>query len=455
MLGNAWLTLRQAQEALRNGRLDEAHRLLCQSVVHGHKRSWELLQQLGQQFVERGERYLRNDDPEAAWNDLLLAEQVGVASPGAEKLRQELTRQGIAGVRTMLEAGEPKRAAEAIAELRQRSVRQPELKHLEDLATDWVLAEELAGRGEFSQALLTVERQRRLLPGQFGSLERYQKELDQRREVFARHLLQLHEAVSRCRWREVVQLADQVLAVAPQHAEARKAKARAWKAIEPVTVAVKTPEPASPPQPESAAASPQRFLLWIDGVGGYLVCLDGRVTLGQATPEAQVDIPLFADVSRLHATLTRDAEGYLLEAARPLQVNGQPCDKTLLRSGDRITLGASCQLQFMQPVPVSATARLDLVSGHRLALAVDGVILMADTLVLGPGSQVHVSMPDLRNPIVLFRQKDGLGVRFPGKFTIDGQQQQDRGSLTGAAVVCGDDCSFSVEPVVGTRLGQS
>jgi len=87
-----------------------------------------------------------------------------------------------------------------------------------------------------------------------------------------------------------------------------------------------------------------QLLLWIDGVGGYLVCLSHRVTLGQASPESVVDIPLLADVSRHHATLQRDPEGYFLEAIRKTQVNGKTTEKVLLRSADRITLGSSCQI---------------------------------------------------------------------------------------------------------------
>src|SRR5271170_455264 len=117
--------------------------------------------------------------------------------------------------------------------------------------------------------------------------------------------------------------------------------------------------------------------LWIDGVGGYLVCLSHRVTLGQALTDTPVDIALIADVSRHHATIQRDPEGYFLEAPRKVQINGQQAEKALLRSGDRITLGNSCQLQFWQPVPVSTSARLDMVSGHRFAEPVQAVILMA------------------------------------------------------------------------------
>jgi len=237
-----------------------------------------------------------------------------------------------------------------------------------------------------------------------------------------------------------------VLALAPQHAEARKVRNRAWKAIEPATV-VSIPAPKVPAPSEPAVEAPAQLVLWIDEVGGYLVCLNNRVTIGQATPESTVDLPLFADVSRLHAALTRDSEGYLLEGLRPVQVNGQAVPKALLRAGDRVTLGACCQFQFLQPVPVSASARLDLVSGHRLRVGVDAVLLMADTLVLGPGPQAHILIPELKQPVVLFRQKNGLGVRHAGKLFINGQACHERGTVEPGATVAGDDFSLTLEAV--------
>src|SRR5262249_47027345 len=157
--------------------------------------------------------------------------------------------------------------------------------------------------------------------------------------AFSSLLVQLHEAAEQRQWRDVVRLAEQVVALAPQHLEARKARAQAWRAIDPQTIPT-TPRPVEQCELEPAdRIKGGRFLLWIDGVGGYLVCLGTRVTIGQATPDAYVDIPLFADVSRVHAALMRDTEGYLLEATRTLQVNGQTVAKALLESGDRITLG--------------------------------------------------------------------------------------------------------------------
>ncbi|MFO0841865.1 MAG: hypothetical protein U0797_05615 [Gemmataceae bacterium] len=89
-----------------------------------------------------------------------------------------------------------------------------------------------------------------------------------------------------------------------------------------------------------------------------------------------------------------------------------------------MTVGASCQFQFRQPVPGSTTARLDLVSGHRLPTSVDAVLLMAETLVLSPTPQSHVQVHDLRESIILFKHCGGLGVRHPGEMRVNGQKRR-------------------------------
>lgn len=453
MLGFAWLEIRQAQEALLKGRLEDAQRLLGQPCLQGHKRSFDLLRQLARAYVERGERHLRHDNPEAAWADLLQAEQMSVADCGAERLRKTLVRAGGAEVRALLQAGEPARADEACAQLRQRLVRGAELDLLEEAARSWLEARELAARGEFAAARENVNRLCRLQLAPAGALELFRRELEDRQPTFGALLARLHEAAEAGRWREVVEAAERVLAVAPHHGEARRLRSRAWRAIEPVTVAGRR-QPEPPTSAAVADLTPPRFLLWIDGVGGYLVCMGKRITIGQATSETYVDVPLFADVSRLHAALTRDEEGYLLEALRPVQVNGRAVERVLLRPDDRLNLGDGCQVRFRQPAPVSASARLDLTSGHRLPLSVDAVLLMADTLLLGPGTHVHVELPECKNTVVLFRHKDGLGVRCGGELTVNGERCKDRGLLGSHASVAGDDFAFAVE-AVGTRLMNS
>src|SRR6185436_5919782 len=137
-------------------------------------------------------------------------------------------------------------------------------------------------------------------------------------------------------------------------------------------------------------------ILWVDGVGGYLVLRGMTASLGPAFAEPPPDVPILADLSRNHAAIRRDGEGYWLSADRPTAVNLAPVQRALLRSGDRITLGASCQLLFSQPEPLSTTARLTVVSGHRFAHPVDAVLLMAETLILDRSPQAHIQAPDLR-----------------------------------------------------------
>lgn len=451
MLGFGRVAMRQAREALRSGRLEEAQRLLCQPDAQGHKGSWELMQQVARGYLQRAERHLRHEDVTAAWDDLIQAEQAG-GGDAAAALRQTMTRRALSEIHACLEAGEPARAVSLVEQLRARSVRAPALEMLEQGGKAWVAARDLGAKGEFGPALEAVKRAADAIPNAAAALAACRAELEARGRRFEELVGELHEAVGRAQWRQALQAAERVLAVAPQHVEARKARARAWKSVEPPTAA--GPMPVSVSERATAAVErSRRLLLWVDGVGGYLVCLGARATLGQATPDGYVDVPLLADVSRLHAALTRDAEGYLLEAVRPTLVNGKPVEKALLRPGDRITLGGSCQVRFRQPVPVSATAELELESSHRLPLALDKVILMADTLVLGPTAQAHVVVPELAQPVVLFRQKDGLGVRCAGAFSIDGQPCRDRGVLGESSRVSGEDFAFAVEPV-GTRMGR-
>jgi hypothetical protein len=315
---------------------------------------------------------------------------------------------------------------------------------LDEVVKAWLTARGQADAGDFGLALDAVDRAGRLLGVASPALEVFRAELASRRQAFARLVERLHEAAAAGQWRVVTDLAEQVLTIAPEHIQARQARARAWKAIEPPTIGM--------PRHSEAADLPKelapRYLLWIDGIGGFLLCLGQRLVLGQAGPEGRADIPLVADVARLHATLTRDAEGTMIEALRDLRVNGRPVTRALLRPNDRLTLGATCQLQFRQPVPVSPTIRLDVTSGHRLPLALNGVLLMSETLLLGPGPQAHIVVPHLQKPVILFRNKDGLGLRHAGSLMVDGQPHTERSVLRPNAVVAGDEVSFALEPVV-------
>jgi len=204
-----------------------------------------------------------------------------------------------------------------------------------------------------------------------------------------------------------------------------------WRRIEPVV---------NLPSAES------RFLLWVDAVGGFLVCRGDRVRLGQAVPENPIEVPFLADLSRHHATIRRDNGDYLIEPLRDAKIDGARIERpTWLVDGNTIELGRSLRLSFRRPHPLSATARLDIVSHHRTQPAVSGILLMADSCVLGPGSKSHIVCRHWTREAVICKQRGELLVRSEGPFEISGVRTQDRGKLASHAYVTGEQFSFSVE----------
>ena len=67
-----------------------------------------------------------------------------------------------------------------------------------------------------------------------------------------------------------------------------------------------------------------RFLLWIDAVGGYWVCLGNEVMLGQPEGGRAVDVPILGDLSTRHARIRRDGDGYLIEALHEVRIDDRP-----------------------------------------------------------------------------------------------------------------------------------
>jgi hypothetical protein len=147
-----------------------------------------------------------------------------------------------------------------------------------------------------------------------------------------------------------------------------------------------------------------RFLLWVDAVGGYWVCLGDEVVLGQPVSAGRVDVPILGDVSGRHARIRRDSEGYLIEALRDVKVDGRQVEHTaLLSDGARIQLGEAVRLLFRRPLALSATARLEFLSRHRTHPSTDAVLLMADACVLGPKPHSHVLCRDWPQEVVIYR----------------------------------------------------
>jgi hypothetical protein len=194
--------------------------------------------------------------------------------------------------------------------------------------------------------------------------------------------------------------------------------------------------------------------IWIDGVGCFWLSQKDRVTIGgPATHSAKLDdaretadLAILSDLKQRHATIVRTGEGYLLEAHGPVRVSGREVlDRTALSDGAIIELGRSVRLRFRQPSALSLSARLDFVSDHRPPQAVDGVVLLADTCLLGPGEENHIVCHDWLGQVLLVRKGTELWCRSRLAMTVNGHRLGSGRRLQSGDVVSGDDLRFRIE----------
>jgi len=191
-----------------------------------------------------------------------------------------------------------------------------------------------------------------------------------------------------------------------------------------------------------------RFMLWVDAVGGFWVCLADEVTLGQPVRYSAIDVPILADISGRHGRIRRDAEGYLIEAFREIRLDGRPVRRSgWLTDGSKITLGEGVRMSFRRPHALSATARLDFLSHHRTQPSADAVLLMADSCILGPKPQCHVICRDWPGEAIVYRHGGQLYCRAPGDIEIDGVHYKDHGPLKMDSHVAGEGFSMNLEPI--------
>jgi hypothetical protein len=503
MLGQWRIVVRQAEESARAGRYDDALALLTQSSVSEHRQAVQLRGRLARELLDRGRRRAEADDVIGAASDVALAERHGVPPDQVAAARLDIAERSAADVRLALEVGDPARALERVEWLAGQAICGPTLRRYRELAEAWKRGLDDSRRGEFGPAREALDRAGRLA-GELAreALEAARRECDTRQAGSSGRVERLYKALAAESpdWGAILLAAETVLEIVPEHPAARQARARAWQQIGSLNPGAALPgrigrrEPAEPahltnpdgwirhhgelaagpirgesirflePGESSQTASPSgsraapaaagassphgRFLLWADAIGGYLVCLDSEVVLGRAGPDSHADVPLLGDLSRRHATLVRQGDGYIVRAHHATFINGRSiAGQSPLRDNDVVRLGNSVELLFRQPSPVSATARLEILSRHRMPLAVEGAILMAETCILGPGPQSHVLAPRLKAPIILFRQGGRLWCRAGGAFDVDGQPRQGRSALEMTARVHGDGFSFSLEPL--------
>ncbi|MEO2014201.1 MAG: FHA domain-containing protein [Fuerstiella sp.] len=199
---------------------------------------------------------------------------------------------------------------------------------------------------------------------------------------------------------------------------------------------------------EVVATSPcKKYMLWIDGVGAWQLCVGESFIVGAPSFEKQsADIALLANISRMHASIERNSEEWRLTAHQPTTVSGRTVEQdTALRSGDEIRLAERVRLGFRIPSILSTSAVIDFESDHRPSHSVDGIILLADHCLLGPRRDHHIFCTHWPDVVVLFSNEGNLRCRSKAALSVDGRVAADSIELNHGCVVTGEDLRFRVE----------
>jgi len=462
---HSWrLRLKQAQEAFRNGQLDDARRLLADEELRDCHGAKQLSAKVASEMVRRAQDNFGGGNSQAGWRDIQLAGELGSRDHDVLQVQAEAEVASLAEVEKYLQAGDPDTALVRLDVMSQRRPHGADARVLRTVALKLRKAADLARRGRFGEADSEMAAASTLRP-ELSGLKRRRKIYRGRRTRMSQLHQRLHQAVTNEKWNDVIALSDQILDLAPQSEVAAGARQKAWATTKNCGL-IPTPaetiahlsdvRPVVEPKPDILPSAPvsqtndsdSRFLMWIDAVGGFLVDMASTVTLGQAVPGTSVNIPILGDVSRYHATIRRDGEGYLILPHAEVFIDGKQIEhETLLYHDCEIGLGSSVRLRFRQPHALSATACLNFVSRHRMPSAADSIMLLAESCVMGPASHCHVVCRDWRRDLVLSRQGDELYANSATQIEIDGVASSGRCPITKRSQISGEDFSLSLEPL--------
>ena len=123
--------------------------------------------------------------------------------------------------------------------------------------------------------------------------------------------------------------------------------------------------------------------LWVDRCGGFELMTGDQWCVGSARPDAPADIQVQADWRRNEGRLIRQGSDYLWRSTD----SQTDC---LLNPGQTLPIDGTARMILDQPSPLSGTATLSLAPPHRFRHHVDGVLLVDQTVLLGPGPNNHI-----------------------------------------------------------------
>lgn len=493
------LKLVEARRALVAGRLEEALTALSDPQLEGFLPAKRLADGLAKKYAERAAQRIEWGQSCAGFADLAAIDQLGAHRAQADAIRLDYAQRIEQQATERLAAAAPESALQLLRRGKRRGVDSPVLRELTEIARTWSEGLEHADCGDATRANDKLQRCVAILRSEKSqpALRRLQSVVEQAAtaltERVGRHQAAsaaLSAAATQRDWSAVIRNADAVLAAAPRDAEAARLRRRAWRELEldatrpylPLRTGGESatmdshgePRPQgggrhgrsearrlaralretdhapSPNKEETSVGRPpaDRRMLWVDAVGGFLVCLDDQLVIGQPAGGAVPDLPILADISRRHAVLRRENGSYVLEPIGSTKLDGELLTgPAVLDAEHLIQLGEGVRIRFTKPHALSATARLVIESGHKTTPSADAVLLMAESCVMGPARHSHVRCRPWSDELIVYRQDGELCCRTKGPLTVDGRQVEGPVTLGDTTRLEGQDFSVSVEQV--------
>ena len=458
-----WRTkLHEARQAYQAQRLDEARELLCRDDLREYLPAKKLIAKVADGLAQRGRRNAELGQTAAGWRDLEAAVDLGAGVESIAAVRGTLLQRAMAEAESDLAADNPKAAVERLEALQRRGHAPVEVRQLIQVAEKIGEARRWVREGNFDKADAQLASAAQLRPD-LAFLQQRRNELRSRETTLRALRGDLHDALTNEHWSEAASVAERLLEIVPGDEVATIARRRAWsEAGMTLNADLSTNSAAAATvlqtdagrreddhlNPRTMHKADARYLMWIDGVGGFLVCESSEIVLGPPVPGSRVDLPILGDVSRNHATIRRCGEGYVIQPRRKTVIDGREIqDATTLRDGSLIELGEGVRLRFRQPHPLSRTARLEYVSHHRTEPPSDGAILLAESCILGPAPNSHVVCGEWSHDVILYRQDDTLYCRANVEFEIDGASCHGQGPLHRNSHVVGEEFSLTLEAI--------
>lgn len=515
MLGSWRVQLCAAQALYEQGRLDAARQMLLKPPLCEFRQAQQLLVRVAEALARRAQERLAVGLTTAGLRDLTAAAAAGATEGSLQAARRALAERLAGEAQSLLAAGDPHAALQRLEALGRQEALDVTGRKLLLAARHWQAAEAARRQGRLTDALALFQQAAALHP-QCAALQSAAAACQHAATRLRTQLELLHGALLRNAWPEAFAAAQSILEICPEHPAAAAALSRAWQvaglgpgANDRQVRAARLPDVSTRPPKRSVpqvhngharggahlglaqnewseraelGAVPEellpirRFMLWIDGVGGYLVCEADSVVIGQPDsvgsihparaqaetepPHAalqqrldpagarEADVPILADLSRRHARIRRLGEDYLLDPFREVRINKRPVKvSTLLTDGAELELSPGVRLRFRRPHPLCATARLEFLSRHRTHPPADAVLLAAGTCILGPEPRAHVVCSDWQRPVLLFRLADGWHVRCAGRFQVDGAWAEGEAAIGPRSQIMGEEFSFYLEPL--------